>query len=99
MSVILPPKDKYNLFRPKHLISILSMIAFQIDRNLKEPKGNPKYWLHDCHYPNPPSPLKAFLRSGVKTKKALAVWSKRMFDQHVDIQFHLEWVVDHKDRM
>ena len=61
MSVTLPPLDKYILFQPANLFSILSRIGFQTKKSLNlTPNGRPKYFKgkEDCPHPN--KPTKAF---------------------------------------
>ena len=58
MSVTLPPLNRYILFQPANLLSILSRIGFQTDKFLNfAPNGRPKYFKgrEDCPHPNRPT--------------------------------------------
>ena len=61
MSVTLPPLDKYILFQPANLLSILSRIGFEIDKSLNlAPNGRSKYFKGKEDYcPHPNRPTKA----------------------------------------
>ena len=60
ISVTLPPLDKYILFQPANLLSILSRIGFQTDKSLNfAPNGRPKYFKGKEDYPHPNRPTKS----------------------------------------
>ncbi|KAL4626661.1 hypothetical protein ACB092_05G113200 [Castanea dentata] len=60
MSVTLPPLDKYILFQPANILSILSRIEFQTDKSLNfAPNGRPKYFKGRENCPHPNRPTKA----------------------------------------